>query len=128
MVTAPATKLLHAELTEQIIGAAFDVHKELGPGFLEKIYETALTVELARRAVPFMQQASIKVNYKGLIIGNYIADLLVAGKVICEIKVATDIAEAHEAQSVAYLKATGIRVALVLNFGRRSLQFRRLIH
>jgi GxxExxY protein len=126
MINAPH-KLLHSDLTEQIIGAAFEVHSELGQGFLEKVYETALTLELARRSVPFTQQAGIKVRYKGSIVGHYVADVLVSDKVICEIKVASDISDQHQAQSINYLKATGVRVALILNFGRPSLQFRRLV-
>ena len=117
----------HRELTEKVIGAAFEVHRELGYGFLEKVYENALARELDQHGVPVLSQAPIEVRYKGQVIGSYFADLLVDGSVICEIKAIRALASEHEAQLLHYLKATGIKVGLLLNFGSRSLQVKRLV-
>ena len=117
----------HRELTEKIIGAAFEVHRELGPGFLEKVHETALGQELSSRGVSARPQAEIAVGYKGQPVGVYYADLLVDDAVICEIKAAGSIAPEHEAQLLHYLKATGTKVGLLLNFGARRLEVKRMV-
>ena len=121
-----ADRLLHRALTQQIIGAAFAVHRELGPGFLEKVYETALLIDLAEKGVPAKSQAEIPVYYRSRPVGLYYADLLVDGIIICEIKAVQAIIPAHEAQLLHYLKATGLQLGLIFNFGARSLEFRRL--
>jgi len=117
----------HRGLTEKIIGAAFEVHRELGHGFLEKVYETALIRELASRGLRACSQAEIAVHYKGEPVGVYYADLLVDDRVICEIKAISDLTAAHEAQLLHYLKATGTKVGLLLNFGCRRLQVKRMV-
>lgn len=117
----------HKELTEKVIGAAFEVHRELGPGFLEKVYETALLRELAHRGVRAASQSEIEVHYKGQSVGVYYADILVDNSVICEIKAVDAMSSAHEAQLLHYLKATGIKVGLLLNFGSRRLQVKRMV-
>ncbi len=117
----------HRELTEKIIGSAFEVHRELGPGFLEQVYETALARELTSRAITVRPQAEIGVSYKGQSVGVYYADLLVDEAVICEIKAAESLASAHQAQLLHYLKATGIEVGLLLNFGSDRVQVKRLV-
>ncbi len=118
--------LLHRALTQRIIGAALAVHRELGPGFLEKVYETAMLIELAESGIPALSQAEIPVSYHSRPVGFYYADILVDGKVICEIKAAQAIVSAHEAQLLHYLKATGLQVGFIFNFGTRSLEYRRL--
>ncbi len=117
----------HKDLTEKIIGAAFEVHRELGPGFLEKVYEAALVQELEERGVRVSSQAEIAVRYKDQPVGVYYADLLVGGKVICEIKAVEGLSSAHEAQLIHYLKATGIKVGLLLNFGAKRLAIKRRV-
>ncbi len=118
----------HKELTYQIIGAAMEVHKELGPGFLEKVYENALIVELTEvRGIPTEVQKSIPLFYKGKRIGEHILDILVAGNVILEIKAVKELAPVHEAQLLSYLKATNCKVGLLLNFAEKSLKYKRLI-
>ena len=117
----------HKELTEKIIGAAFEVHRELGPGFLEKVYETALAQELESRGTRALSQAEIAVHYKGQPVGVYFADLLVDDAVICEIKAVDSLSPAHEAQLLHYLKATGVKVGLLLNFGSRRMQVKRMV-
>jgi GxxExxY protein len=110
----------HADgLTEQIIGCAFDVHNSLGYGFLEKVYENALLVELRRAGLGAAQQVPIPVHYREHKVGDFYADLLVEGSVIVEIKAVRNLVDVHEVQLVNYLKATGIPVGLLLNFGRK---------
>jgi GxxExxY protein len=117
---------LFPDLTRRIIGAAFEVHNELGPGFLEKVYENALVMELRRAEIDVTAQAAIPVTYKGTQVGMYYADLLVDGKVIVEIKAADTLTAVHEAQLLHYLKATGIELGLLLNFATRKVQIRRM--
>jgi GxxExxY protein len=120
-------KLLHRETTEAIIGAAFAVHRELGYGFLEKVYQRALQVELLKSGYSVALETPISVHHRGVIVGEYFADLLVDDKVIVETKVEPTYNPLSEAQLINELKATGFRVGLLLNFGRKEVQFRRLV-
>jgi len=106
-------------LTETIIGAFYDVYNALGYGFLEKVYENALKLELKHRGLEVESQKPIKVFYQGSIVGEYFADLCVEGKVIIELKSAEKIRIEHEMQLFRYLKATQIEVGLLLNFGSK---------
>jgi GxxExxY protein len=115
------------ELSRKIIGAAFAVHNELGPGFLEKVYENALLHELTQAGIAVEPQAEIPVEYKGHRVGLYYADLLVAHKVICEIKTVESLTPIHEAQLLHYLKATGVELGLLINFAKARVQLRRLV-
>lgn len=117
----------HQELTRQIIGAAYDVHRELGGGFLEKVYESALAMGLAARGLNVQCQTPIEVQYKGESLGTYFADLFVNSAVICEIKAANGIDSSHQAQLLHYLKATDIKVGLLLNFGRKRVDVKRMV-
>lgn len=116
-----------AALTRAIIGAAFEVHRVLGHGFLEKVYEAALVRELRGRGHRVVSQAEIEVGYKGEPVGVYYADLLVEDAVICEVKAVDRLAPAHEAQLLNYLKATGVKVGLILNFGARRVEVKRMV-
>ncbi len=118
---------LHGEVTEQVIGAAFEVWKILGYGFLEKVYENALVVELKLRGVTVDQQHDIDVYYKGVLVGQYTADLFAEDKVIVELKAEKEYDPKHEAQLLNYLKATETHVGLLLNFGRNKCEFKRLV-
>ncbi len=109
----------HGDLTERIIGAAYEVHNVLGRGFLEKVYENALALELREQGMAAQTQAPIEVRYRGEVVGQYVADMVVEGKVIVEIKAATALDGAHEAQLISYLKATGISIGLLINFGAK---------
>ncbi|MEO6196711.1 MAG: GxxExxY protein [Dehalococcoidia bacterium] len=117
----------HQDLTHSIIGAAMAVHTELGSGFLEKVYENALAVELRECTIQFKTQVPIPVTYKGQAVGTYFADMIIAESVLCEIKAIDALSTVHEGQVLHYLKATGIKVGLLLNFGSRKLHFKRLI-
>lgn len=114
-------------MTEKVLGGAFKVLNTLGAGFLEKVYENALSVELRRNGLPVETQKAIRISYEGTVVGEYQADLVINGKVIVECKAATNLDPVHEAQLINYLKATGIRVGLLINFGRPKLQYRRLV-
>jgi GxxExxY protein len=120
-------KLLHREVTEAIIGAAFDVHSELGYGFLERVYQRALQVELSRRGFSAEIERRIQVKYKGVIVGDYDADLIVANSVVIEIKVNPQYDKRDEAQLLNELKATGLKVGLLVNFGRTKVEYKRLV-
>jgi len=114
----------YAELTEKIIRCAFTVHNNLGFGFLEKVYENSLIIELTKNGLRAFQQYPIQVKYNGEIVGEYIADLFVNDEVIVEIKSVNSLAKEHEVQVVNYLKATGKDIGLLINFGR-SVEIRR---
>jgi len=110
--------LKYVELSEQIINSAFEVHKILGAGFLEKVYLNAMLEELKSRGIKAELQRGITVKYKGVIIGDYYADLVVEDVVIVELKALDKLHDIHELQIKNYLKATGIEIGLLINFGR----------
>ena len=118
---------LDKDLTELIIGAAFEVHNHLGYGFLEKVYQRAMQVELQARGLVAEIEAEIRVFYKEVEVGFYRADILVNDRVIVELKVAPDYCPADEPQLLNELKATGIRVGLLINFGRTKVGLKRLV-
>jgi GxxExxY protein len=109
------------ELTESIIGAAIEVHRILGPGLLESIYEEALCHELQLRGLRAERQVEVDVHYKGIIIKGQRLDLLVEGQVVVELKATSRLPEVALAQTLSYLKATGLKRALLLNFGAQRL-------
>jgi GxxExxY protein len=104
------------ELAKRIIGAAIEVHRTLGPGFLERVYEDALCYELTEAAVPFERQKRLFVPYKKILIHGHRIDLLVGDRVIVELKCVDDFSPIHQAQLISYLKATGLRLGLLINF------------
>ena len=115
------------ELTYEINGAVFEVNRILGPGFLEKVYENALLMELKARGIAAAAQYPIKVRYKDQIVGEYFADLLVEDQVIIELKTVNKIENIHEAQLLNYLKATGIKVGFLVNFKSTKADIKRLV-
>jgi len=115
------------KLTEKIIGCAYAVSNVLGCGFLEKVYENAMAIELRKAGLKVEQQAPIKVLYGGVVVGEYFADLLVEGRVIVELKAAKGLDATHEAQCLNYLKATALGVALLINFGEPKVTVRRFV-
>jgi len=110
-------KLKHREITDAILSAFYEVFNHLGYGFLEKVYENSLAAELRVRGLNVAQQLAIPIYYKGRLVGEYFADLVVEGKVIAEIKAGKELCAEHEAQLLNYLKATSFEVGLLLNFG-----------
>ena len=120
--------LLYGDLTYKIIGLGMQVHRTLGHGYLEKVYENSLMVLFRRSGIFAEQQVPIKVSFEGEIVGDYCADILVERKIIVELKVADRITNIHKAQTLNYLKATGLDLALILNFGAQSFEHHRLIN
>ena len=116
----------HNELTEKIIGIFYRVYNKLGYGFLEKVYENALMIELRSERIQAIAQSPIRVEYEGQTIGEYFADLMIEDKVIVEIKAAKSLTVEHEAQLLNYLKATDIEVGLLLNYGPKPQIKRKL--
>jgi len=122
------TELLHSELTYEIIGAAMEVHATLGPGFLESVYQEAFAIELLSRKIPFYTEKRIDIIYKGVKLEkHFVADFICDNHVIVEIKALSALTNEHQAQVLNYLKATGIKVGLLINFGSNSLEHKRLI-
>jgi GxxExxY protein len=113
-------------LTETVLGCAFKVANTLGAGFLEKVYENALAHELRKAGLEVEQQAPISVTYDGVIVGSYAADLMVEHRLLVELKACKAMDDIHLAQCLNYLKATGIKTCLLINFGTPKLQIRRL--
>ena len=114
----------HAETTQLIIKAFYKVYNTLGYGFLEKVYRNAMAIELRKLGLEAVSEACIEVYYEGELVGEYYADLLVAGTVLVELKAAQELAKEHEAQLLNYLKATPYEVGLLLNFGPKA-EFKR---
>jgi GxxExxY protein len=118
--------LKHKDITGFILGCAFNVHNELGSGFLEKVYKSSLIIELNKSGFKAESEVPIKVKYYDKVVGEYIADIIVNKCVIVEIKAIKELAQVHEVQLVNYLKATGIEVGLLINFGK-SVEFKRKV-
>jgi len=116
------------QITEKIIGCVHQVSNFLGPGFLEKVYENALAVELGQAGLHTSQQRRIEVRYKEVLVGDFVADLLVDDCVIVEIKAVRALDDVHTAQCVNYLKATGLQVCLLVNFGQPKATVKRVVY
>ena len=113
-------------ITEQIIGAAIEVHKTLGPGFTERIYAKALQAELQARKVPFSIEHTIRIKYKDQLLGQHRLDLVVADALVIELKAVYEVNNFHVAQMLSYLKASGNKLGLILNFARSRLAIKRV--
>jgi GxxExxY protein len=115
------------ELKQKILEGAFAVHNNLGCGFLEKVYSNALLFELRNLGLQCEHEVPFKVKYKDVVVGDYCADLVVERRVLVELKACTGLDSVHEAQILNYLRASGIQVGLLLNFGKPKLQYRRFV-
>jgi len=113
---------------EKVIGCAYKVSNSLGVGFLEKVYENALVHEIKKAGLKVEQQHAIDVKYDGILVGEYVADLLVEGELLVELKSVQTLDKVHFAQCLNYLKATGLKVCLLLNFGKTKVQVRRFVN
>lgn len=118
---------LYSDLTDKIIKAASNVHKELGPGLVEKLYQRALRVELVKSGVSLEREKRIELKYKGVNIGFDKVDFDIENKVLVELKAVSELNEIHKAQMISYLKSSGRRVGLVINFAKLKLEIKRLI-
>jgi GxxExxY protein len=114
-------------LTGTVLSCAFRVSNTLGSGFLEKVYENALAMELREKGMRVLQQANVDVLYRDRVVGQYVSDLIVDQSVVVEVKATSSLQSSHEAQCMNYLKATRLKVCLLLNFGRPKIEYRRII-
>ena len=120
-------KYKHSDLTAKIIGAALEVHKILGNGFQEVIYQRALAIELANQGLTFLREQEMSIEYKGADIGTRRVDFFVEEKVMVEIKALIQLEDVHLAQAINYLEAYDLEIGLLINFGSKSLEFKRLM-
>jgi len=120
-------KILYKDLSYKIIGLAMQVHNKLGHGFLEKVYENALMVLFRREGIQSKQQAPITVCFEDEVVGDYYADILVEEEIILELKSSEGIIDAYRAQTLNYLKATKLQLAIILNFGKEKLEYERIV-
>ena len=116
------------DVSENIIGAAFEVSNMLGAGFLEKVYENALNLELRSRGFETQQQAPLKVYYKGELVGDYFADILVENEIIIEVKAVKQLDNIHFAQCLNYLRITGLKLCLLINFNKPKVEIKRIVN
>lgn len=116
------------ELSKKIIGAAIEVHRELGPGFLESIYEEALKVEFMEYEIHYDAQKEIQIKYLGVAVGLHRLDLLVENQIIIELKAVKELTDVHFSQLRSYLKATGLKVGLLFNFAKPTLEIKRVVN
>jgi len=121
-------KVLYPDLSYEIMAAVYEVHNQLGPGFTENIYETALVQELKSRGIACERQKTVHITYKGEIVGTYRLDLLVERKIILEIKAVSTLADVFHAQLLAYLKATNLRLGILVIFGTPKVTYQRIIN
>ena len=121
-------KVVYKELSFKIIEACFEVHNILGPGYSEKIYEEALSKELRDRGIGYERQKLVEVYYKGEKIGEYRLDLVVENKIILELKAVSELSNIFEAQLLSYLKAAGMKLGILVNFGSKKVVYRRIVN
>ncbi len=117
----------YGDLTYRIIGAAMAVHRTLGPGFPESVYQKALAVEFGRQGIEFERERPVQVVYEGVVLGDFYLDSLVENRIIVELKAVESLSSQHQQQAISYLAASGLEVALFINFGAGSLQYKRLL-
>jgi GxxExxY protein len=123
-----SSEIIYKEECYQIIGCAMEVHRQLGNGFLEAVYQEALEIELINNEIPYHREAEIPIQYKGQILKKrYVADFICFSKIIVEIKAISELTDNHYKQLFNYLKATGNKLGLLINFGTESLEYKRII-
>ncbi len=120
-------RVLYKDLSYKIVGLAMEVHRELGPGFLEKVYENSLMVLFEENGISAVSQHPIQVRFHDRVVGDYYADIVVENSILLELKAQERMLLVHKAQTLHYLRATGFRLALLLNFGKTSLEHDRIV-
>ena len=116
------------QLSNKIIGAAIEVHKTLGPGFVEKIYERALSEELKKEKIKFRVQDEIEIQYGDVSIGGQRLDMMIENEIVLELKAVSELSDIHKAQMISYLKAANKRLGLILNFAKKKLEIKRMVN
>ena len=127
VAVTPNRNYLYSDLTEKIIKAALKVHRQLGPGFIEKLYQRALEIELTNNKIKVEREKLLKLTYEGVNIGSDKVDFMVEEKVLVELKAVSELSDVHRAQLISYLKASKLRVGLLINFAQIKLQVKRVI-
>ena len=123
------TDLIYKQESYKIIGACLEVHKELGYGFLEPVYQEALSIEFQKQNIPFEKEKILSIIYKDIELEKkYIADFVCFSKIIIELKALSALTSEHESQVLNYLKATGFKLSILVNFGEESLKYKRIVH
>ena len=120
--------MIHRKLPYQVMKAAFEVHNTLGPGFAESAYEEALAYELELRGIPFERQKAVTVRYKERIVGKHRLDLIVDGKIVLEPKAVSALTDVFKQQTLSYLQTTGLRLGVLINFGRPRVEYTRIVN
>ena len=121
-------KIIQRELSYKVMEAVFEVHNTLGPGFLENVYEQALAYELELRGIPFEHQKMVTVYYKEREVGSHRLDIVIDGKILLELKAVSELTDTFKQQTLSYLKATGLKLGILLNFGTRRVQYTRIVN
>jgi len=121
-------KIIYKELSYEIVNAGIQVHNALGPGFTEKVYEEALCIEFQHKGLNFERQKRIDVIYRDIKVGDYITDIVIEGKILLELKATTEHHPLFDAQVYSYLKATGLKLGLLFNFGTQKLTHKRIVN
>lgn len=121
-------EIVYKELSYQVMAAIYEVHSTLGSGYPENIYEEALCKELKARDIAYQRQKPIEVSYKGDKVGDYRLDLVIEGKIILELKAVSELNDVFEAQLYSYLKATGLKLGLLVNFGKKKVEYKRIVN
>jgi len=124
---AKTTEVLHKELSFEVVGCAQKVHRTLGPGFPENVYQKAMCYELMNAGIPFESEKPVEVFYDGKLCGQFRADIVTDSKIILELKALDALCDSHVAQAITYLRATGLKLAILMNFGMPSLDTRRVV-
>lgn len=121
-------KVIHRELSYQVMKAVFEVHNTPGPGFVESVYEEALAYELELREIPFERQKAVTVRYKGRVVGTHRLDFVVDGRIVLELKAVSALTDVFKQQTLSYLKATGLRLGILINFGTPRVEYTRVVN
>jgi GxxExxY protein len=121
-------KIIYPELSHKIMGCVFEVHKTLGPGFTENIYEEALTYELSRRNIPFKRQETLEVTYKNQVVGLQRLDIIIDDKIILELKSVSELNDLFKQQLLSYLRSSAMKLGILINFGTSRVQYTRIVN
>jgi GxxExxY protein len=119
-------EIIYCELSYQVMQAVFEVHNTLGPGFVESVYEEALAYELETQDIPFERQKKVTVHYKGRVVGTHRLDFVIDGKIVLELKAVSALTDVFKQQTLSYLKATGLRLGILINFGTPRVEYARM--
>lgn len=122
------SKIIYPELSYEILNVAFEVHNALGPGFVEEIYEEAMAYEFDLRKIPYERQKEVIVSYKGHKVGKHRMDFIVASKIILELKAVSELTDAFRQRTLSYLKATNLKLGLLINFGEPRVRHERIVN